>query len=449
MRTVAIGLLLFMAFGFGAAKTDLPSAPRLPSLLYTSTPRYESLAWIGGDERFTAGATIFVAEGTKRHALVANFAATADPAVSFDGKSVLFAGKQSAADLWQIWEISVAGGDPRRITNCPQGCVRPFYLPEQRVVYAEKIGHRFVIHATTEDGKVLALTHAAESSLPTDVLQDGRILFESTFPLGETGLPELFTVYSDGSGVESYRCDHGHARYSGKQVGSGEIVFASERGLGQFKSALAREVPLAAPKGDYAGDIAETPSGQWLLPWRPDKRSVFQLMTWSPTQGNLHPAIREAGSNVLQPVLLMEHPAPKRHPSALHDWSVGNLLCLNAYTSKYKFAATSLHSVRVYSKDANGTVLLLGSAPVEPDGSFFIQIPGDQPLQIELLDSDGKSLKREQGWFWLRRGEQRACVGCHAGPETAPENAMPMVLLRSTNPADLTGQAAQASAGGH
>src|SRR5206468_3145938 len=114
---------------------------------------------------------------------------------------------------------------------------------------------------------------------------------------------------------------------------------------------------------------------------------------------------------------------------------------------KYKFAATSIRTVRLYSKDANGAAQLLGSAPVETDGSFLIQVPGDQPLQIELLDSDGKSLKREQGWFWLRRGEQRACVGCHAGPETAPENAMPMVLLKSTNPVDLTGQAAQIVAG--
>jgi len=46
----------------------------------------------------------------------------------------------------------------------------------------------------------------------------------------------------------------------------------------------------------------------------------------------------------------------------------------------------------------------------------------------------------------MRRGEQRICVGCHAGPETAPENAVPMILLKSTTPADMTG-AAQTSGG--
>ena len=92
---------------------------------------------------------------------------------------------------------------------------------------------------------------------------------------------------------------------------------------------------------------------------------------------------------------------------------------------------------------------LLGTAPVERDGSFFVQVPTEQPLQIELLDAAGKTLKRESGFFWMRRGEQRGCVGCHAGPETSPENAVPMTLLKSTTPADMTGAAAQNASGGH
>jgi hypothetical protein len=48
----------------------------------------------------------------------------------------------------------------------------------------------------------------------------------------------------------------------------------------------------------------------------------------------------------------------------------------------------------------------------------------------------------------MRRGEQRVCVGCHAGPETAPENAVPVILLKSTTPADMTGGDKQIS-GGH
>jgi hypothetical protein len=86
---------------------------------------------------------------------------------------------------------------------------------------------------------------------------------------------------------------------------------------------------------------------------------------------------------------------------------------------------------------------------VEKDGSFYLRVPGDQPLKVELLDKSGNTLKKEAGWFWMRGGEQRICVGCHAGPETAPDNAVPAVLLRSTIPVDMTAGNQPLSGGGH
>ena len=446
MRPLAIGLLMLAVAGFVPA--EVGSRPH-PELLYTVARRYEPLAWVEGEERFSAGASIFIQDASGRRRLLPSFAASADPTVSFDGKNVLFSGKLAVGEAWQIWEMPLEGGDPRRITNCKDDCVRPLYLPEDRIVYGERVGKRFVIQTVDiSGGKLLPLTYGVESSLPTDVLRDGRVLFESASPFGSA--PEIFTVYTDGSGVESYRCDHGTARHSGKQVASGDIVFAAQSGLARFTSALAKQVDISVPAGDYAGDIAETLSGEWLLAWRRDQNSLYQLMKWSPGKNTaLRPAVKEQGSNVLEPVLITERIPPNRHPSGLHDWPNANLLCLNAYTSKYKFAASSIQSVRLYTRDAAGNVQLLGSAPVEADGSFFVQVTGDQPMQIELLNGRGETLKREAGWFWLRRGEQRACVGCHAGSETAPENAVPMILLRSTTPADLTHAASQASAGGH
>ena len=88
----------------------------------------------------------------------------------------------------------------------------------------------------------------------------------------------------------------------------------------------------------------------------------------------------------------------------------------------------------------------LGSAPVEKDGSLYVHVPGDAPLQFELLNSAGKTLQKESGWMWTRKSEQRICVGCHAGPEHAPENAVPAILNRSTTPADLTTSMAKAPA---
>ena len=444
-----IGLCLLASTGLtnvsGKAAADAE-----PAFLYTGARHYDSRAWMRGGDRFPSGATVFFHDSSGHHPLVPDFAASADPTVSFDGRRILFAGKSKAQDPWQIWEIPLSGGTPQRITSGSEDCIRPFYLPDNRIVYARKVAGRFVIEAVDmAGGKPLPLTYGPANFLPTDILRDGRILFGAGYPLGTETTPEIYTVYSDGSGVESYRCDHGNARSQGKQTSSGDIVFSSGAGLARFTSARARQIPIAAPAGEYAGDVAETASGDWLVSWRQNAKAHFQLMLWTPGAARLPLAVAQPDADIVQPVLLAARTVPNRHPSGLHDWPNANLLCLNAYTSKYAFPAGSIHSARLYTPDDAGHPRLLGTAPVERDGSFFVHVPSDQPLQIELLDSKGKVLQREAGFFWIRRGEQRACVGCHAGPETAPENAVPMILLKSTTPADMTGGDKSSAAGGH
>ena len=443
-----IGLCLLASTGLTNVNVKAGADPK-PAFLYTVAKHYDALAWMHGGERFPSGANVFLHDSAGQHPLVPDFAASADPAVSFDGQRILFAGKSRGQDPWQIWEILLSGGTARRITSGPEDCIRPFYLPDNRIVYARKVAGRFVIEAVEfAGGKPLPLTYGPANSLPADVLRDGRILFEAGYPLGSDSTPEIYTVYSDGSGVESYRCDHGNARSQAKQTNSGDIVFTTRGGLARFTSARARQTSVAAPAGEYAGDVAETASGDWLVSWRQNTKAHFQLMRWAPGAAHLPLAFAQPDADIVEPVLVAARTVPNRHPTGLHDWPNANLLCLNAYTSKYAFPAGSIHSARVYTRDDAGHARVLGTAPVERDGSFFVHVPSDQPLKIELLDSAGRVLKREAGFFWMRRGEQRACVGCHAGPETAPENAVPMILLKSTTPADMTGGDKPTAAGG-
>ena len=445
MRRFAAGFLFFLILAAGLAWISVAaqSSPdnSLPVVLYTAAPNYISDAWIKGGERFPAGAQIMLREGTTSRLLVAGFAAAADPAISFDGMKALFAGKREANDSWQVWEVAAAGGDPKRVTNCASDCVRPFYLPGNRLVYAQKLGSRFVLAASALNGGLaLQLTYAPGNSVPTDVLRDGRILFEASYPIGSGQSPEIYTVYSDGSGVEAYRCDHGPRRQAGKQVASGDIVFTSEHGLGRFTSALAHQVDVRTPEGQFGGDTVQVTADEWIVSWRPDSNAKSSLQLWNRKSGGMTPVASGEG-NALQQVIVAPRPVPNQHPSGLHDWNYANVLCLMAYTSKYKFAAGSLATAKLYTPDEKGKPKLLGSSPVEPDGSFYVQVPGDKPLQIELLDKQGKTLQREQGWWWARKGEQRICVGCHAGPERSPENAVPAVLVKNTKPVVMTGAA--------
>ena len=420
-----------------AAQTS-GSAAAAP-LVYTAAPQYDRDAWMRGGERFPAGAQVLIAATPSASPLVSGFAATADPNVSFDGTKVLFAGKKGPKDTWQVWEIAVKGGEPKQITKCSGDCVRPFYLPGGRLVYAQRIQGRFVLQsAEFEAGKTLQLSYAPGNAMPTDILRDGRILFEASFPMGSASAPEIYTVYSDGSGVESYRCDHGPRRQAGKQGVSGDIVFAIDKGAARFTSPLAKQVDMSLPAGEFAGDPMPISPNSFLVAWRPDARARYSLRTWELSRGTLSPFMASE-SNLVQPAAVTPRPLPNLHPSGLHDWNYANLLCLNAYTSKQNVPAGSVASAKLYTMDDKGKAKLLGMSPVERDGSFYVQVPGDKPLQIELLDAHGKTVVREQGWWWARSGEQRICVGCHAGPERAPENATPAVLVKSIKPMVLTG----------
>jgi hypothetical protein len=461
----AIAMLIPMC-GFAPGPATMPGT----DIIVTAAPVYRPLAALRGQERFPSGAQLLLIHAGRAEPLVKGFAATADANISFDGKTVLFAAKQAASDPWQIWELTLEDRSVRKVIATATDAERPFYLPGGRMVWAQRTAKGFQLNSA-EDGHppayaplnptagpgVLPLTYLEASAFPAGVLADGRILFEAGFPLGSGPLPELYLVYADGSGVESYRCDHGRARWGGSQLASGDVVFTHGASLARFTSSQAHEVPIVAPRGDYAGAIAETASGDWLMSVRTGAGAHYALKLWKPNSpdssasASLETVLAMSGEDLVEPVLVAPRILPKRHPSGLHPWNYANLLALDARLSREGDLKTVPALVRLETLDAQGRVLVTGTAPVEADGSFFVQTPADKPIRFALLDQKGAVLRQERGWFWIRGGEQRICVGCHTGPERASENRVPAVLLRTTTPADLTGanRALHASPGGN
>jgi hypothetical protein len=434
-------------------------------VIVTAAPVYEPLAALRGGERFPEGAQLLLVHEGSAQPLVADFAASADASVSFDGGSVLFAGKKTAGDPWQIWEMTLADRKVSRIVESKSDAIRPFYLPGWRVVYGQRTAQGFQVQSSRMTAAkaleeiepagtkaTFPLTYLGANAVPADVLADGRILFEAGFPLGAGATPEMFLVYSDGSGVESYRCDHPgdkDARWSGRQLKSGDVVFTHGSSLARFTSPLAHEERVVAPRGEYAGAIAETASGAWVVSFRVSASARFALKVLKPGAAMMQPLLTRDGTNLVEPVVVASHERPRRHPSALHEWNYANLLALDARVSREGGLQGVPASVRLESRDAGGNAVAMGTAPVEQDGSFFVKAPADRAIRFVLLDAKGTVLRQERGWFWIRSGEQRICVGCHAGPEHASENRVPDVLMRTTTPVDLTGSAQSVQRGGN
>src|SRR5947209_14541737 len=123
-----------------------------------------------------------------------------------------------------------------------------------------------------KDGSVNQLTDAPGNWLPSDVLADGRILLDGPHAMGR----DIYTLYSDGSGIETVRCDHAGPRRNARQADNGDIVFETARGLGRFTSAL--------------------------------------------------PAATDFRGATLRQQEVTPRPVPNRHPSGLHDKDGANLL---------------------------------------------------------------------------------------------------------------------------
>ncbi len=89
---------------------------------------------------------------------------------------------------------------------------------------------------------------------------------------------------------------------------------------------------------------------------------------------------------------------------------------------------------------------ILGYAPIEPDGSFKLQVPADTPIGLAVVDAQGRAFQTHTNWIQVRPGERRTCDGCHsprrggALNSGAIVNALSTALLPSMASAHLSGE---------
>ncbi len=63
---------------------------------------------------------------------------------------------------------------------------------------------------------------------------------------------------------------------------------------------------------------------------------------------------------------------------------------------------------------------VLGTVPVEEDGSANFLVPANTPISVQPLDAEGKALQVMRSWMTAMPGEVLSCVGCHEHQNTTP-----------------------------
>jgi hypothetical protein len=89
-----------------------------------------------------------------------------------------------------------------------------------------------------------------------------------------------------------------------------------------------------------------------------------------------------------------------------------------------------INTPRVGLANASPGKQVLGTVPVEEDGSAYFRAPAKVALAFQALDARGMALQTMRSLTYLQPGEQTSCVGCHEHRASTPQPHGAMALSR-------------------
>ncbi len=79
---------------------------------------------------------------------------------------------------------------------------------------------------------------------------------------------------------------------------------------------------------------------------------------------------------------------------------------------------------------------ILGTVPVEKDGSASFKVPANVPIAVQPLDENGRALQIMRSWYTAMPGEVLSCTGCHESQNTSPPSKPTLAMERA--PSEMT-----------
>jgi len=76
----------------------------------------------------------------------------------------------------------------------------------------------------------------------------------------------------------------------------------------------------------------------------------------------------------------------------------------------------------------DGIKRILGTVPIESDGSFAVEVPPCKAIHFQLLDDRYRAVHIMRSFTGVMPGEKRGCVGCHESQGTAPATTHSLAL---------------------
>ncbi len=377
-----------------------------------------------------------------------------DPHVHYSGKRILFSWRKGGTDPYHLYECAPDGSNVRQITRGDYDDYEAIYLPNDDILFVSTRCKRWVNCWLTQVGVMYRCGPNGENIRPISsnndhdntpwMMPDGRVLYmrwEYT-DRSQVHYHHLWTVNPDGTGQMVYfgNMHGGIVMIDAKPIpGTDRVlsIFSPGHGRREHAGRVTVVDPDAGPDArPYTRDIHSKPIWRDPYPFSEDCILLASPRGIELMDGRGRTQVlraKEGNMDLHEPRPLRARPretriAERTDPSkttgrlVLSDVNVGRnmvgvkdgeitkLLVLELLPEPIHFHGGMSPITR------GGTFMLeriLGTVPVEEDGSAYFEVPAMRSLFFVAMDSRDNAIKRMHSFVTVQPGETTGCVGCH------------------------------------
>jgi hypothetical protein len=256
------------------------------------------------------------------------------------------------------------------------------------------------------------------------------------------------------------------AAHHGHEFGSLVLIdprFEDDGAMSQLER-LTPEVPFPESEG--------RPIAQYMIygtPWplsEDDYLCVYGAdaknrgIYWIDRDGNRELIYRDPEISCLSPMPLQARPMPPVIPAQTsqaaedaHLERPATVAVMNVYDADFSWPpGTQVEALRIIQVLPKSTAppnqprigaaeqtnarAVLGTVPVESDGSVYFEAPVGVPIYFQAIDQHGTAVQSMRSATYVHPGEHLSCQGCHERKHGPPnvQQSLPLALQRAPSP---------------
>ena len=370
------------------------------------------------------------------------------PVVSHDGKIVWtrwdYIDRHSSA-AHHPWVMTLNGSDPRQMhanytirfdrTNTEMD-LRPIpnsskYVATGALHHGQNYGSLVIIdpaRAPEEDADPMAALKRLTPDVGFPESQVGAQVWGFAYPISE----DLFLAVADytmgvNEGMEGKKYRRGdYGIYLLDRFGNRELIYRDpEIGCATVLPLIKRPKPIVAPELVSEGsrqDAADSSEDESKRPTGADFDNRAAARTGS---GASPPQAEVTIANVYQSL----KPWPEN--TKIKSLRIVQIYAMSVPSGWLKYTGrqegTTLHTATI--SPVRGVI---GTVPVEEDGSAHFMVPAQMEVFFQALDENGNAVQSMRSGTYFQPGDNVSCVGCHEpkGQITRSSSVLPLAFTR-------------------